>query len=342
MSRHIFISFTNKDEKTALSFSRILKLVDPEASVFCSAEPVIAPGTSFDKAIYDALYQSDIFIALLSNDYWKSKYCIFELSAAYYQAGKWKYDHDPETGLAIYPLVIPPLAKDYALANTPMSTVEVVDLTDANRIMNLLRQIDPEMTEEKSKRLNIVVATFAAELEKRILSESSLTEKAKAGVWMEEIPAIPVKKEELMQLAKTGDGSFVINYDFTSICYQPSFASLAFVYRDYQNLREYLKFDRQASFNCRIKSENPALDSVTIEFKDADHRKIEEFAISLEDGAAEAAISILAMDCGRLSEVSEICFVVHPRDDGVLKNTLTIEAIGVGLSGEMLFPPMAF
>ena len=159
---------------------------------------------------------------------------------------------------------------------------------------------------------------------------------------MEEIPAIPVKKEELMQLAKTGDGSFVINYDFTGICYQPSFASLAFVYRDYQNLREYLKFDRQASFNCRIKSENPALGSITVEFKDADHRKIEEFAIELERGTAEAAISILAMDCSRLSEVSEICFVVHPRDDGVLKNTLTIEAIGVRLSGEMLFPPMAF
>ena len=342
MSRHIFISFTNKDEKTALSFSRILKLLDPEASVFCSAEPVIAPGTSFDDAIYDALSQSDIFIALLSNDYWKSKYCIFELSAAYYLTGKWKYDHDTATGLAIYPLVIPPLARDHALANTPMSTVEVVDLTDAKRIMSLLRQIDPEMTREKCEKLNMIVATFAAELEKRILSESSLTEKAKASVWMEEISAIPVKKEELMQLAKTGDDSFVINYDFTSICYQPSFASLAFVYRDYQNLREYLKFDRQASFNCRIKSENPALGSITVEFKDADHRKIEEFAIELERGTAEAAISILAMDCSRLSEVSEICFVVHPRDDGVLKNTLTIEAIGVRLSGEMLFPPMAF
>lgn len=342
MSRHIFISFTSKDEETALSFSRILKLVDPKASVFCSAEPVIAPGTSFDEAIYEALSQSDIFIALLSNDYWKSKYCIFELSAAYYQAGKWKYDHDPATNLAIYPVVIPPLVKDHALANTPMSTFEVVDLTNAERIMYLLQQIDPEMTKEKSENLRVNVTTFAAGLEKRILSESSLTEKAKTGVWMEEISAIPVKKEVLMQLAKTVDGSFVVNYDFTGICYQPSFASLAFVYRDYQNLRGYLKFDRQASFNCRIKSEDPALDSVTIEFKDADHRKIEEFAIALEGGAAEAAISILAMDCSRLSEVSEICFVVHPRDDGVLKNTLTIESIGVGLSGEMLFPPIEF
>ena len=169
MSRHIFISLTNKDEKTALSFSRILKIVDPDASVFCSAEPVIAPGTSFDDAIYDALSQSDIFIALLSNDYWKSKYCIFELSAAYFQTGKWKYGHDTTTGLSIYPLVIPPLAKDYALANTPMSTVEVVDLTDAKRIMNLLRQIDPEMAKEKREKLNIIVATFTAELEKRIL-----------------------------------------------------------------------------------------------------------------------------------------------------------------------------
>jgi len=342
MSRHIFISFTSKDEKTALSFSRILKLCDPEVSVFCSAEPVIAPGSSFDVAIYDALSQSDIFIALLSNDYWRSKYCIFEISAAYYQAGKWKNDRDPATGLVIYPLVIPPLDKDRALANTPMSTVEVVDLTDVDRIMYLLRRINPQMTKEMCEKLKLTVATFAAELHKRVLSESSLTESAKTGVWMEEISAIPVVKEELMQLAKTGDGSFVVNYDFTSIGYQPSFASLALVYRDYQNLREYLKFDREASFNCRIKSENPDLDSITIEFKDADQRKIEEFAIALEGGVAEAAIPILDMDSKRLSEVSEICFVVHPRVDGVLRNTITIEAIGVGMSGEMLFPPMAF
>lgn len=330
----IFVSFANKNEEVAKQLVILLRKAGiPEGSVFFTGEPIIDSGDNYNKEIFQHLETSDVFLVLLSREYWESRYCVFELSSAYAKTREWALDSNPNNDFSIKPALIPPLSKSDALSNTPLFYMQVKDITNVNELLSLLKEINPGLTEQNLESLKTAASEFAGQIKKDILMKASLTDDADANVWMDEDARSPVKKSKLISAEQTDGGSYIVKYDFGGIGYDPGFASLALQYMQEINLREYLKADREASFDCRIQCTRE-VPSVTIEFKDIFTKLIKSFAVDLTEGAAEVSIPLKKLDCDRLEKVSEICFVVHPKEDQILENTMIIDQIKVDLKGK--------
>lgn len=80
----IFISHSIKNEKIVLKFAEFLESINSEIEVFCSSEKgSIGTGKNFVKTIFDELDACDLFIPVLSREYYESKFCMIELGVAY-------------------------------------------------------------------------------------------------------------------------------------------------------------------------------------------------------------------------------------------------------------------
>ena len=134
MSYRIFISYTTKNQWVIPKLKDLIEAVRPDADVFCSATGSIDPGVNYRKAIFENLNEADVFIAIVSREYWKSKYCIVELGAAYQT-----HYHATEKTIDIQPLLLPPLEKSMAMANTPLAEIEVTDITNTASVVQLLK-----------------------------------------------------------------------------------------------------------------------------------------------------------------------------------------------------------
>ncbi len=333
---YIFLSFSTKNQKVVEPLEELIRKAAPGVEIYCSAEPVIKPGTDYNLDIFRHLEKADIFLALLSREYWESRYCIFELSVAFAKSKAWALDADPDNDFMIQPAFIPPLSKVEALSNTPLYNMQVTDITNVGELLLLLKQINPELTDANLNSLRGAVTEFTGRIRRDILANMSLTEGAAANAWMDERPDAPVKKDDLISVAEAGDASYLVRYDFSDLPYEPSFASLALHYMQELDLRQYLKTDRKAAFCCRIQSTGP-LQSITIEFKDYFGMKLREFAQVFQGNTVNVSIPLADMNCDRLEKIAEICFVVHPQEDHVLNNSLIIDQIRVDFSGEMYF-----
>lgn len=70
----IFISHSIKNEKIVLTFAEFLESINSEIEVFCSSEKgSIGTGKNFVKTIFDELDACDLFIPVLSREYYGSK-----------------------------------------------------------------------------------------------------------------------------------------------------------------------------------------------------------------------------------------------------------------------------
>lgn len=92
----IFISHSIKNEKIVLKFAEFLESINSEIEVFCSSERgSIGTGKNFVKTIFDELDACDLFIPVLSREYYESKFCMIELGVAYSYLIK-KYESNGE------------------------------------------------------------------------------------------------------------------------------------------------------------------------------------------------------------------------------------------------------
>ena len=79
----IFVSHSSQNAWLLDGLLSLIREVVPEAEIFCSSEAVIPAGGNYKEVIYSKLADADMFIAVVSDEYWKSKYSIMELGAAY-------------------------------------------------------------------------------------------------------------------------------------------------------------------------------------------------------------------------------------------------------------------
>ena len=138
----IFISHSIKSEKIVLKFAEFLESINSEIEVFCSSEKgSIGTGKNFVKTIFDELDACDLFIPVLSREYYESKFCMIELGVAYSYLIK-KYESNGED--YIFPYALYPVTKSQALAGTPMMNIQVGEINDKEDIRSLLEYIDLE------------------------------------------------------------------------------------------------------------------------------------------------------------------------------------------------------
>ena len=80
----IFISHATKNREVVLKFAEFLEAVSSNIEVFCSSESgSIKIGKNFIEIIFSELSNSDLFIPIISKEYYKSKFCMIELGVAY-------------------------------------------------------------------------------------------------------------------------------------------------------------------------------------------------------------------------------------------------------------------
>ena len=71
----IFISHATKNREVVLRFAEFLERVSSEVEVFCSSEKGSIPvGKNFVQTIFDELNNSDLFIPMISKEYYESKF----------------------------------------------------------------------------------------------------------------------------------------------------------------------------------------------------------------------------------------------------------------------------
>ena len=135
----IFISHSSKDKSIALAFSRFLESIDTTVQVFCSSDTgSIRAGSNFANEISKALNNCDIFIPLISRNYYNSRFCMIELGFAYAILFR---EHSVGGTNYIFPIAVPPITKEKALENTPLSMLQVTSICNAEEVKQYLISI---------------------------------------------------------------------------------------------------------------------------------------------------------------------------------------------------------
>ena len=326
MAKSIFISYSTKNAWLLEGLLSLIRTADPDADVFCSSEAVIPPGGNYKEAIYSRLSDADMFIAIVSHEYWTSRYAILELGAAYQ---RYCFDH---RSVSIQPVLVPPLDKSMALANTPLVEVQITDLADPQAISMLLRKIAGPENAGQVDSLEVKIAEYAAYIRRSVLKMTSLTQDVAYGAYYDEPAGDPVPKDRIVRAHETESGRFLMEFHFSRLQadHHPSFASLALEYWDEIDFTEYLKYDRDAVFSFTLDDPDGALRSIIVEFKFGEtHKVFQAVKRELEQGMNQIRIPLQPMNHRPLSEINQICFVIKPDDMNCTDGEFVISDIEV-------------
>ena len=330
MGKSIFISHATKNAWLVKGLLELMRAVDPEAEIFCSFEPVLKPGENYREEIYKKLNEADIFVAVISTDYWKSKFSIFELGAAYE-----RYSLDKMGAVLIQPLLVPPLDKGMALAGTPMVEMQLTDLTDSGSIALFLNKITDYQKKSVVDKLNVRIAEYAAFVMSSVLSMTSLTEGAEVGAYYDEPANNGIPRERIVRGTVLGEERFLFEYRLSSLGYDPSFCSLVFKQWDEIDFKKYLSFDANAAFCFTIDNSKNSVNAVNVEFKYGSNRVLyKSVRMPLSEGVNELSIPLAPMNHKPLSEVSEISFVFWKQDRNDPDGEVILEGIKVRFAAD--------
>lgn len=138
----IFISHATKNKEIVLKFAELLESISSEIEVFCSSENgSIKVGKDFIETIFKELDASDLFVPILSREYYESRFCMIELGVAYsYLFNKFKKNEENY----IFPFALYPVRKGQALSGTPMTNIQTGEINDENDIRAFLECLSSE------------------------------------------------------------------------------------------------------------------------------------------------------------------------------------------------------
>ncbi len=325
MTNRIFISYTTKDQWVIPRLEDLIRAVLPDAEIFCSATGSIPPGENWNREIFENLERADVFAAILSYEYWKSKFCIVELGAAY---ERYCFDHGKP--IDIQPLLLPPLDKGMALANTPLMEIQVTNLADTADLTAFLKRLAGPDGAARISAQRAAILEYVTFLKAQILTGTSLTDKAVVNAYYDEPAGNPIPKDSIVLARRLEHDAFRFEFRLSSLTYTPSFASMAFEYFDEVNLQEYLRFDRDAAFSFRLDNDAGVLTYIDVEFKTGpNHEVFQRIRKELAPGENQVSVSLAEMNYKPLTGINQICFVVHPKDMKKQDGAIVIDQIHV-------------
>lgn len=181
----IFISHAAKNREIVLKFAEFLEMVSSNIEVFCSSEDgSIKVGKNFIETIFNELNNSNLFVPIISKEYYESKFCMIELGMAcsylYNQDDKRREDY-------IYPFVLYPIQKGDALSGTPISAIQTGDLSDEKDIHGFLTYLSTDKGVHIGTGFNHKLHSFILEQNQKlkILEVSALNESDSNNEFME-------------------------------------------------------------------------------------------------------------------------------------------------------------
>lgn len=311
----IFVSHASKNEEIVLRFAEFLEAVSVEIEVFCSSEKgSIGVGRNYIEDIFEKLNVCDLFIPILSPEYYKSKFCMIELGVAYsYLYNKYKKNGQEY----IFPFALFPVKKGNALSDTPMASIETGDITSESDIKTLLKYISEEKKIHIGCGMNKELHFLKSDIDRILIKEINMLEKAKVTTYFNKGNFFK-REEDIINHNITND-TITINfnidlYDEKGDLY-PSYIGVALGYVDLKDLGRYLDADDAAKLRFIVKNITNSLKEITVEFKYSDDiRVLDKFNFPVANGDNILNIPLNKIRSVALEKISEICFVVHPYD----------------------------
>ena len=311
----IFISHATKNNEVVKKFAAFLEEVSSDIEVFHSSEKgSIEVGKNFVQVIFDELNNSDLFIPVISKEYYESRFCMIELGVAY----SYLYNRFSDQGEDyIFPFALYPIQKGQALAGTPLSYIQTGALNDKEDVHSFLQYLNIKKGVNIGSGVNRKLHSFIFEIEHSILKRQNILETARIGVYFDD--SIDFNNREDIASMSIAENALIINYNMnpyekTHVKY-PKFISMVLRYVDKLDICRYLSFNDQAEVSFTLTNFTNSLKRIFIEFKYSDSNRIlETFKFPLENGEQVLSIPLKMMSSNALCNISEICFVIHPDD----------------------------
>lgn len=313
----IFISHSTKDRDIVARLSSFLESLSDNIEVFCSSDSgAILTGNDFIQAITTELETCDAFLPLISDHYFKSKFCMIELGFAYSLLHKLD---NKKRQRYIYPFSIPPLGPD-ALQGTPLGNIEVAQIDSVEGFRSILEN-NQDFQSGRNKRIHSFVEGI------RVLLLARKDFFADAGVDVFCSDNVDFKdKYDFVSFSQMGaEITFNFNLDpYEQGEVRPNFVSLAYSFIDQIDFAQVLALNENTSVDFEIQSFTNSLSKIDIEFKFSDNNRIlKVFHFPVHYGRNNFSAPLAEMRSNALKKISEICFVIHPGDtvenEGMIK-----------------------
>lgn len=320
----IFISHASKNKEIVLKFASFLESIGTEVEVFCTSEKgAIATGKNFIETIAKELNTCDLFIPVLSQEYYESRFCMIELGVAYsYMYNKYKQNEE-----YIFPFVLYPIKKEDALAGTPLADIEVGEINSETDLKAFLMYLSDERKISIGLGMNKKIHSFVVEIERMLLEKIDIWEQARIGTYFDDDTFFRSKEDIVKHIVQ--DESVTIDfcmnpYEKTEDEY-PKFISMVLSYIDKLDIGQCLLDNPSAKFGFVLKNLTDSLKKITVEFKYSDNNRIlETFEFPINAGDNVLSIPLEKMRSRALHSISEICFVIHPEDTNRTEGTFCI------------------
>lgn len=326
----IFISHAGKNKEIVLKFAEFLEMINSNIEVFCSSEKgSIKSGKNFIEVIFEELNNSDLFIPILSKEYYESRFCMIELGVAYSYLYN-KYQKQGED--YIFPFALSPIGRGQALSGTPIANIETGDLNDEEDIRSFLEYLSSEKGIHVGSGVNRKLHSFKADIDRIILNSQNIVELARVGAYFDD--SITYRKREDIVNYSYKEDEILVNFNMNPYELNdykfPNFVSLVLRYVDVLDVGRYLDFNDNAEFGFVLTNFTNSLKRIFVEFKYSDNNRIlETFEFPIVYGENKLNVPLKKMRSKALSEISEICFVIHPEDVVEPEGMFKISNIGI-------------
>lgn len=302
----IFISHSSKEAELAKELSAFLTKLDDATSVFCSSESgSIGVGEDYVERVENELDACDIFIPLLSTNYYKSHFCMVELGFAFCLLRN-KRENDKR--VFIYPLAVAPVRKGTALEGTPLSRLQSAAVHSPEDMRWFVGEIYPGFE-------------AVSEIESFIQQVNRIMGRAYQGLEKAEILLcksgdVPGEDGDYLTCSKCAQGDgYAVHFTskpFSNSDKYPGFLSTVFKYVDYLDLYNMVTLFGEAKIKFRINNLTNSIRKLGFEIKHSGTEILTKKELELREGMNEFAIPLGEFPYEKLQYVSEICFVISP------------------------------
>lgn len=327
----VFISHSSKDGEVANRLSDLIKKACMNVNVFCSSDKGAIPqGSNYIEYIFSNLKDCSVFIPLITQNYYESKFCMIELGIA---TSKLMTEYLDQGVSYIFPFSLYPVKKSMALANTPLVHIQTSDLQDEDNMRAFLKEY---FTLNIHSDLKSLVEKFEYELTQIVMADQNIVGNANNVFTCFDTSNLTIRdNEDFFKCCIDEQERITVNYNLDPYeagnSVRPSFASLVIQYIDGLNLLAYLKHMQKAELYFEFRSFTNSIRRISLELKYGDSHIIlmHPFTFEVHQGKQHFTVPLFELESEKLNQITEICFVVHESEFVEIEGSFMIENIKV-------------
>ena len=318
---NFFISHSSANGSIAVAFTELIKSIISKEDlddIFCSSfDGSIGSGKDFIRLIVSKLNNCDAFIPLISDEYYKSRFSMIELGIA---CGKYFNNEKNQAMEHLYPFAVFPTRSSYALSGTPINNLHVANINSEDDLYKFFTDLSVDRGVRLLPNIRNKISAFVTAVDRILLESHDIISNAETDTFIDDSGYYKNRADIVQHSIADNDITVNFNLDPEEKNVEPtSFFSLALMYIDALDLGRYLEIDNACSFDFALNNFTNSLKAIDVEFKRGDvfTSIIKKFTLPIEPGMNMLHIPLSEMKYEALHNITQICFVVHPKTDVV-------------------------